>query len=872
MYQKIQKSAFENYPTQLQNSHLAQRSTVQAKQNSAKPVTRSGNEREFEQDRSEVEVSQLQLKEKSGTLTSQEQQKLGVLQAKMDDSWVQRRKKASQFGHNTANIPVSFPHKQNSVLQSKNEGMPSIQKQERQITTYTSNKDQWQKNMQIIDSPDVSNYVHVSRSTTTDPQTIPKEKKSKNSNATIVDNGKKMQQVETADNEKSFDRALYSTDNNVHITLEGRYMQVMHTLAKTMIDNREGIKNGPPVADFANLNFGSAGETNQQTVSQFAFQDKQRQISNYGIQQWIERAADDTEDLLKDVSENEKEQANELIEVVNEVKNSTLNFTNQLIGSIPALKKMEADDKLVHYSGKPWATKIGEQIQKEKEDNRQNNSEASQLQQKEKASQLGHNITNIPINSPHQQDSVLQSKSAIQTKLTIGEPGDKYEREADSIAEVVMNRIYSPQFQQQGQAVQRIEALEEEQELQTKPKITSVQRMEAGTGEEVSTGSGLESDINSAKGGGQRLDADFQQSAEQAMGINFSRLRIHADSRSAQLAGSIGARAFAFGQDVFFNKGEYNPKSRDGMKLALHEMAHYGQQNPETVQRSPLPNQKKSQPKTIVESNGLANNRLQRKVKYDGNKGLVKSKRLEFSSELQNAMELKKGQHRCHTISYEIITDNVKDPINESLNNKRDISLRALDGLVKAVFPNGSKSGVYPESKSLQDIASKNYNEANNAINNIANYINNIENNSSAPTMVVESANKLIGALNNSPDNLRPGAGNTNSSIHGALDLTLKGENNTLPSGTPIVDAQGNQTRTIREPLTVLRVEPLHEKQVKTLLTETYSKDNKLEVYSSGEKLQSSDIPGMNVDTMKTDNPTPLAIDWGEGKYFLFDI
>ncbi len=105
MYQKIQKSPSDNYPTQLQNSQLAQRSTAQAKQNSPKPV-KSENEKEvFEQDRSEV--SQLQLKEKSGTLTSQEQQKLGVLQAKMNDSWVQRREKASQFGHNIANIPIS---------------------------------------------------------------------------------------------------------------------------------------------------------------------------------------------------------------------------------------------------------------------------------------------------------------------------------------------------------------------------------------------------------------------------------------------------------------------------------------------------------------------------------------------------------------------------------------------------------------------------------------------------------------------------------------------------------------------------------------------------------------------------------------------
>ena len=237
------------------------------------------------------------------------------------------------------------------------------------------------------------------------------------------------------------------------------------------------------------------------------------------------------------------------------------------------------------------------QSENEKEVNRQNRSEVSRL---------GHNIANIPISSPHKQDSAIQSKSAIQAKLTISEPGDKYEREADSIAAQVMKQIYSPQFQQQGQAVQPIEALEEEQELQTKPKITSLQRMEAGVGEEESTDLDLEPAINSARSDGQPLDPSFQQLAGQVMGVDFHELRIHTGPRANQLARSMGARAFAFRKDLFFGKGEFNTSSRDGQELALHEMAHYAQQNPETVQRSPQKNEGESQSKTLKTVSSLS--------------------------------------------------------------------------------------------------------------------------------------------------------------------------------------------------------------------------------------------------------------------------
>ena len=194
--------------------------------------------------------------------------------------------------------------------------------------------------------------------------------------------------------------------------------------------------------------------------------------------------------------------------------------------------------------------------------------------------------------------------------MTIGQPGDKYEQEADQVASQVVQQINSPVSEQsaQGQTVQREEvpfeeeqvqaksisdtiqrqeAVPEEDELQTKPDITALQRRDSIGGGDASTD--VESAINTARGGGQPLDAGLQRSMGEAMGADFSRVKIHTDAQSDQLNRSIQARAFTTGQDVFFRQGEYNPGSNQGQELIAHELTHVVQQKQElTIQRGLL--------------------------------------------------------------------------------------------------------------------------------------------------------------------------------------------------------------------------------------------------------------------------------------------
>ncbi len=71
----------------------------------------------------------------------------------------------------------------------------------------------------------------------------------------------------------------------------------------------------------------------------------------------------------------------------------------------------------------------------------------------------------------------------------------------------------------------------------------------------------------------------------------FRGVRIHSDSRAADLARSISARAFTRGRDIVFGAGEYRPQSVEGGRLLAHELVHVVQQqaSPAAVQRQPAP-------------------------------------------------------------------------------------------------------------------------------------------------------------------------------------------------------------------------------------------------------------------------------------------
>ncbi|MEH1937846.1 MAG: DUF4157 domain-containing protein [Nostoc sp.] len=185
----------------------------------------------------------------------------------------------------------------------------------------------------------------------------------------------------------------------------------------------------------------------------------------------------------------------------------------------------------------------------------------------EHATRFGHNFANILLRRP-------DTATPIQAKLTIGEPGDKYEQEADETARQVVQRIHQPQSDK----LQR-ESLPEEDELQMKPMV---QRVSDGG---MAASPDLEASINQARGGGQPLTDNIREPMEQAFGADFTRVKVHTDTQADQFNQSIQAKAFTTGQDVFFRQGEYEPGSRGGQELIAHELTHVVQQNQDLSDR-----------------------------------------------------------------------------------------------------------------------------------------------------------------------------------------------------------------------------------------------------------------------------------------------
>ena len=214
----------------------------------------------------------------------------------------------------------------------------------------------------------------------------------------------------------------------------------------------------------------------------------------------------------------------------------------------------------------------------------------------------------------NQAVSRLMRSGALQAELRIGQPGDVYEQEADRVAEAVM-RMPEPGVQRQVEPeeeetlqskplanqitslvqIQRQEEPEEEEEmLQAKPlaeEITPlVQRQvepeeeeeelqaKATSGHISEANPNLESDIQSLKGGGKSLSENDRAFFEPRFGRDFSQVRVHTDTRAAEAARAVNARAFTVGRDVAFGTGQYVPGTSEGRRLLAHELTHVIQQ------------------------------------------------------------------------------------------------------------------------------------------------------------------------------------------------------------------------------------------------------------------------------------------------------
>ena len=230
--------------------------------------------------------------------------------------------------------------------------------------------------------------------------------------------------------------------------------------------------------------------------------------------------------------------------------------------------------------------------------------------------------------------SPANAGSCIQPKLTVGKPNDKYEKEADTVADKVVQRMaisenasmgenrvkplagaISPLVNrkcedcEQEEKVQKKEDTKELQmqrgdtqihspqgscscpactaarakTIQTKPIFESEEQHELQKkGESSPTPSNLQSDISATKGNGSALPSAARANMESAMGADFSNVKIHTDNKANELSRGLKAQAFTHGNHIYFNSGKYDPQNQKGQHLLAHELTHTIQQGAST--------------------------------------------------------------------------------------------------------------------------------------------------------------------------------------------------------------------------------------------------------------------------------------------------
>lgn len=213
------------------------------------------------------------------------------------------------------------------------------------------------------------------------------------------------------------------------------------------------------------------------------------------------------------------------------------------------------------------------------------------------------------------ETSPFFSASGVQAKLKIGQPGDRYEREADSVADQIVNGESSgnevnnspagvqkkpqiptitPLVQRKTESEESLQAKEEEKLQAKEEEGGGLLQMSADANAGDDSGN-LESQLNSNKGGGSPLDNGTRSKMESGFGKDFSGVRVHNDSNAVQMNNDLGSQAFTHGNDIYFNEGKYNPSSKEGEHLLAHELTHTVQQgasNQPAVQKA----EKKTEP------------------------------------------------------------------------------------------------------------------------------------------------------------------------------------------------------------------------------------------------------------------------------------
>ena len=156
----------------------------------------------------------------------------------------------------------------------------------------------------------------------------------------------------------------------------------------------------------------------------------------------------------------------------------------------------------------------------------------------------------------------------FQPKLTINQPQDIYEEEAEAMADKVNKNKHSFLKLVNISSIQRKCAhCEKEEKLQMKGEKNAQSGM---------TAPALIHDVTNSRG--QLLDAGIRGFMESHFGYDFGNVQVQIDSLANQSSAKNNALAYTHKNHVVFGAGQFRRETNAGKQLLAHELIHVNQQ------------------------------------------------------------------------------------------------------------------------------------------------------------------------------------------------------------------------------------------------------------------------------------------------------
>lgn len=174
----------------------------------------------------------------------------------------------------------------------------------------------------------------------------------------------------------------------------------------------------------------------------------------------------------------------------------------------------------------------------------------------------------------------LLGTNRIQTKLTVSNPGDESEREADRVADQVMRMANGQDLatvRVGSHLVQRKCSCDATggEPCECEQGSPLVQRRAISSAEVDSVPRSVPQVLRSS---GRPLDGSTRSFMEGRFGMDLSAVRVHTSDEAATSARSINAHAYTLGNNVVFGASQYQPDTATGRRLLAHELTHVMQQ------------------------------------------------------------------------------------------------------------------------------------------------------------------------------------------------------------------------------------------------------------------------------------------------------